>query len=843
MEHVPSCDSSCCTEGNYSVKKPVFVPIRPPIGGKNTHIPSTDIGPTQSPDLLNVRFNNGTLQTRDGFGVKYQGLRNVPLNISKVFSADGTLLAILAIDTTGVHQSLGGTGLFKPVTILDTSGTVLTLTGVIASSYISIAVGEGTYTPHHINSASIYPTSGYAPICAFTNQEDGVIIIIPGSDGDPLIGEELDTAVGTSGARCVTFFGNKLVVGGTTDSPSEIVWSADSAFDDFSGTGSGSALLGNETERIQNMKTLGEYLVVYKEHSIYFGRLTGQTTPAIVFDSIPTGGIGLAVPLSLSDAEGSHIFLGDDDVYMLNQTGLQPIGTPVSGDIWGLTGNRGLLRGYANRAFSVVVPERKEYWLFTPSGHIPEVTNLLTDGDMSLVLFEADTTNGSDTIASVPDEVFPLVRRYSYLTEGANAIGGVIPADAQIIDYDATAHTITLDKNATFTATGYALVANNESNWIAQSNNGTVESVVGGNIGGMFQRITLGTPIYLDFSISQYDLLSYSGDVGDTLSVLAWLRSSTGTTVSLQIECWNSGFPRTVKYRTLTIPAGTVFKPYIVSITSTTEYDSLNVEIYDSDGAAEDDVLDIDAIQLVDMTDIDQRFWYQDTDGYIGPPGLLDHYYQLKSFPYVAGSIGSWLCDTVWVCNYQTKAWSCWALSASTAATDIQSLAVDDVLISQLKGAIDAITWRYDDRLLSNDTPSVIITPSDAQVHEIGPQYSYDWQDIVDYPIVSYWQSKDFTVVSPDGTDLPNADKTVSRITLFHDVSHVGVDVEIGVSVDGGLTWTRQTVPMRTGHSETFADFFVTGPQARFSIKTETPGFRVTGFSLKLIQRGEVNGL
>ena len=72
-------------------------------------------------------------------------------------------------------------------------------------------------------------------------------------------------------------------------------------------------------------------------------------------------------------------------------------------------------------------------------------------------------------------------------------------------------------------------------------------------------------------------------------------------------------------------------------------------------------------------------------------------------------------------------------------------------------------------------------------------------------------------------------------------MSHAGLDVEVSVSTDSGVTWTRQTVPIRIGNAETYADFFVTGEQARFEVRTQSPGFRLTGFSLKLVPRGEAN--
>jgi hypothetical protein len=827
---------------------PIIIPIRPALGGKNTFIPGTDIKDTESPALMNVRFHYGQLQSRNGFGIKYRGLRETPMSLSRTFASDGTLLTFLAIDSAGAHQSVAGTRLFMPIALYDVDGEPWILTGVLNSSYISLAVGEGTYTPHDINAGTIYPATGYGSVIAFTNQMDGVCIIIPGSTGDPLEGEELDgSAVGTVGARCVAFFGNRLIIGGTEDSSSEILWSVDSEFENLNIVdGAGSALLGNETERIQNMLGLGEYLAVYKERSIYLGRLTGATTPAIMFDEIPSGNIGLAAPLSVASIGESHVFLGNDDVYLMNQNGVQSIGASVRDEIWGRAGDRGILRNYVNKVFGITVQDFNEYWLFTPTGKIPNATNLMTNALMDEYMFIGTTTEADATVSAIPSAAFDYIRIGDPIRAGHDVTPGTT-----VISVNTGAQTLEMSAVAIDSTTSGDIITGNTDTWEIASAHYILSSPIGGNFGGIYTRFETYSNATANTITTTGKSLELSGSgIGKVFSILTWLGTQNGTywagsedtdaTIRISVTEQTVGsadIANTTVYREMTIPTGTDFAPYIFSwtITDATCRKCKIVLSVASQSTTTSATLNIDAIQLIDMSGISPQFYYTDPlTGYIAP-GYLGDGVNATLIPLITDTIGPWMCDTVWIYNWQHKAWSTWSLPASTATTDVTTLTDDDVLISNLIGSVAEIAWRYDDRLISDQAPTVVIVPPDAQMCEIGPQYAWDWQGVGSYPILSYWQSKDFNI------NLPNEDKTVSRVTLFHDVSHVGSDIQVSVSTDGGMNWVRQIVPIRVGHSETFADFFVTGPQARFEVRATTPGFRFTGFSLKLIPRGEVN--
>jgi len=80
-------------------------------------------------------------------------------------------------------------------------------------------------------------------------------------------------------------------------------------------------------------------------------------------------------------------------------------------------------------------------------------------------------------------------------------------------------------------------------------------------------------------------------------------------------------------------------------------------------------------------------------------------------------------------------------------------------------------------------------------------------------------------------------------LIIHHEVSHFPTEITVSISTDSGNSWEEQTVTIRTGHTETFADFFVTGPQGRFKVRADANGVRINGFTIKIVPRGETNAL
>lgn len=213
-------------------------------------------------------------------------------------------------------------------------------------------------------------------------------------------------------------------------------------------------------------------------------------------------------------------------------------------------------------------------------------------------------------------------------------------------------------------------------------------------------------------------------------------------------------------------------------------------------------------------------------------PGYIRATLDVQPIPLIVDKIGNYMTDTVWVFNYEENAWSQWRLPMTGFGYDVLTQVHT---ISSLVGTISEQTWRYDEKRLQDTSPSNLIAQADGRIYELADAYEDDWHDVFDIPIVTYWESKDFDF------DQPTQDKTFARLVIFHPTDAAPITVTVGISTDSGDTWFEQDVVIRNGHTDTFADFFRTGPQARFRLRTQEAGLYVNGFSVKVIPRGETN--
>lgn len=704
----------------------------------------------------------------------------------------------------------------------------VTLTADWTSDYVSYTHGIGTYTPWNLNGVAIYPTTGYADIAVWTNGVDGVFAMIPSSDGDPLACEliEDDSSVGLAGARCVAIFEGHLIVGGTTNSGAQLVWSVADAYDTFTGTGSGWVLLGDDEGLIQNMLQLGNYLVIYEDTSIWLARKSGSTTSPFMFDKAVSQTVGLAAPKSVVQVKDYHIFLGWDNVYKFSQAGLEPIGDPIKDELLGRTGGRGIEPQYINRCFGVHVEAFNEYWLFIPSGRYPSATNVYSDPIGKTLATTGTFTIGQVTVVLPAAALKYVIPGYSALYGGSTWV--------TVTHVDTATNTVYHDIVATASGTLADYRLSKTAQWTIGSSSAasTKTTIAGGPFTGYFQRVTKTGATPINFITGLYITMA-TGGAGRTISAVCWMRADTETTIAITLFEWDLGHDTAEgayveNEFNVVVAASTVFQPYIISITTTlADFADLQMKFT---GPLSTSVLDISAVHVCDITDLDQVNIYKDPlTGYLAP-GFTDLTNTVQLIPHIVDEVGPWLCDTVWVYNYLYKSWTCWEVPATAHAFD--ALASTKTL-STMSGTVGEQTWRFDDKLLEKIQETTLLGMIDGQLYEIGPRFSLDWEGDFGQAITSFWESKDFDMGAP------YMDKSYMRLALFHEISHPPTVVTIGISTDSGVTWYDQEITMRTGYSETFCDFITTGRQARFRLTADTPGFNITGMSIKVAPRGE----
>jgi hypothetical protein len=880
-----------------------FVQIRPATLGKNIAAPPRVIDQRSSPDLMNVRFSYGQLQSRAGFKGKYFGCASHPLSISSIYTFDGSSQVIAAFCLSEVNKQIPSTNIMTPIQagveitasadtntsttidnisgwtpgydindvivgslIWDAAGDIPASTTVVGvdhtagtitlsqaatgshsttisvagnkpfttsnSDNFSIDIGEGTYTSRIFNGGTIFPSTGYGAITAFSNGVDGVFVAFIGDSaphsGILVCGKIYDSlGVGLVGAKAVCFFDNRLIVGGTSNSSSEILWSGVSAFDDFSSVGSGSLILGDSIDWIQAIRTMGEFLIVYKERSIYIGQKSGKVDPAVVFSLALGQGVGIAAPETIGDLGGEHIFLGHDNVYVFSDKGITPIGDPVIDEILGTYGDRGIIPAHIKRCVGGIVEEFKEYWLLVPTGKFPEVTNLLARPMMDFIkVLNADFTNGSSTLTNIDQGEINYVKLgdtiiHTSIAGGSAKIIGIPHTSSTV-----AANSIEMNELATATHVNHGIIAGNTDNWAAvgDSNYSWSTIVGGGNLGGIYQSIsfTLGTYVVL-----YTDTLVDIGTTGNRyISVICFVNGNVSGKLEVG-EFSAAGAYLNQVHSVDFVSASTSFSLVTLSFTCVDiTCRKLKILIYNE---TINENMGIDGVQVCDLTSVPQEFIYN-YNGY-GIPGYKGAFGELYPIPFFVGTIGPWILDTAWVYNYQLNSWSCWRLPVTGFGYDTISSSFS---IADLTGTVKEQLWRYDDKRLDDLSPSNLIGSCDGQIYEMSTAYSRDYEGYFNEAIITYWQSKDFDLGKPE------LDKTVSRLIINHEVSHPNTSITVSISTDSGVSWLDQTIVIRQGYTETYADFFVTGPQFRFKVQT-TGVLKITGFVVKVITRGETN--
>lgn len=725
----------------HGVARPVFLPVRPPTRGLHSSKPPQEIDARESPSLMNIRFNRGLLTFRSGFQFKMSGLREPTLWLDTVFSGEDQ--ALIALTSRSFYTlDPANPSRFILIDMFNELGVPLNYPQLNTDSqtrFMSVDAGQGTISFKGANAANPY-TGEVTLLCDATSP--GVWAICYTSVGTNVQAEMLDGA--PQGPTAVAFFADRAVVCGTQDSRSQIVWSAPwelSEWDPGTNPGAGSRLLGDSPDWIQAARRLGEYLIIYKERSIFIGSRTFMLDPPIRFQPAPGQGIGLSAPNSIGDLGEEHIFLGWDNIYMFSLQSIIPIGDRIREEMF--YGEDGIIPKYLQNCNGVIAEEFSEYWLFVPTGKVPEQDS----GDEIENLF-SDPTFAEEAV------------NWTVITGGTSSV------------------TWTLD----------------------------------GIFGFRQARLQRGDT---DVGIEQGVAITVAGDY----IVAFWVEVAVDQSIQIRPRAGDAltTFNLTVGRHRISLPVTYTVDTHIIRILAES---TVGAECW------------IDAAELIRVDDIDANFLRPDEWGnsqvcYMGPNN------EPVPFPFIIDRIGAYVPDTVWVYNYEVNAWSKWRIPVTGFGYDIVQAITT---IGSLEGPISAQDWRFGEKLITEFAPSNLIGGVDGVVYEMTRGVVDDFTGVNQLPFAGYWESKDFDLGQP------YMDKTFARLIIYHEYGHPETTVRVGVSTQSGVVgWQEQDVVIGSESTETFVDFFVTGPQVRFRVEAQSPGYYIHGFVVKVIPRGEGN--
>jgi hypothetical protein len=205
------------------------------------------------------------------------------------------------------------------------------------------------------------------PWWVFTNGVDNLKKLDKSATGNGYI-EDLITsypvAAPTLLAEQLVEFKDYLILLDTTEDgdryPQRVRWSDTAKPDDFlNGNASYVDLSGADWIKCA-IKFKGDYLVVFKERSVWVGYATGDSD-IFQFNQRITGA-GCAAAHTVESLGDELVFLGWDDVYVFNGIDYESIGGQIQKELFDTMNPKGI-----EKCFGVIIEDQKEYWLFVPS--------------------------------------------------------------------------------------------------------------------------------------------------------------------------------------------------------------------------------------------------------------------------------------------------------------------------------------------------------------------------------------------------------------------------------------------------------------------------------------------
>jgi len=337
-------------------------PLLAPRGGLRYDLPADLISELEMSDCQNVFFEDGLIKKRYGYATMGSNLPldGAVLGMDQFYKFDGNSWLIVMTenqiyqwipasevwDSISDAEGLYGAGLYGAEAYGANAGNPFTGTDSDLFSYDYIRKSTET-DPWWIM------TNGVDPIKKFT-----------GTGAISNLISDYPTGVVTLLSKHVIEFKDHLLLLDVTENgnryPQRVRWSDTADPEDFiNGNASYQDLPGADWV-VGAIKFKGDYLVIFKERSIWVGYATGDTD-IFQFDR-KVSGTGSPAGRTIESLGDEIIFLGWDDVYVFNGIDYEPIGTPIQRRLFATLNPEEMAR-----CFGVVIEEQKEYWLFVPS--------------------------------------------------------------------------------------------------------------------------------------------------------------------------------------------------------------------------------------------------------------------------------------------------------------------------------------------------------------------------------------------------------------------------------------------------------------------------------------------
>lgn len=160
-------------------------------------------------------------------------------------------------------------------------------------------------------------------------------------------------------ASLIKTFANCLVLASTVESgikcPQRVRWSALGQPEKWDGEGTGFFDVAQTPDFITALEFFQNYLVIYKERSIYLASYVG---PPFYFEvQQRINGIGAISSRAVANLGDRHLFVAQDDIYQFNGVSAEKIGGPIRDEMFSLIDpqRQGMVQAILDTEFSEVI--------------------------------------------------------------------------------------------------------------------------------------------------------------------------------------------------------------------------------------------------------------------------------------------------------------------------------------------------------------------------------------------------------------------------------------------------------------------------------------------------------
>ena len=345
------------------------------------------ISPLLIPDKSATAIQNITLDDR-GQLTKRNGYT--------ILHSTGVLGPVTSPVTGGAyHNAASGTSFFGVVVGTSVYRTANTFSGTYEDVTSTVTVTN--------NASNLAQTTSINDKLVFCNESDKPFLL--GSTGNAV---QISTGLFTGAKTCATY-GNYLVLANLTETsvayPSRVRWSNINDPNSFPSLNY-IDVEPNDGDKIVSVISFDDSVYIFKKRSIHRMVITGLDGADAFIIRPVVRNMGAWAKNSVRVIPNVGIaFLAQNTMYVLSDTGLEPIGDPIQRTFDGLT------RTMWGNAVGVVYPKRYQYWLAVSTtsdsqnhqvlvyDYIQKAWTIYTGMDVNM-LAQAEDSNGNNIILS-----------------------------------------------------------------------------------------------------------------------------------------------------------------------------------------------------------------------------------------------------------------------------------------------------------------------------------------------------------------------------------------------------------------------------------------------------------